>query len=135
MGQIIAIDSVIFIYVWNKQPEFFKQAKRILELVSNGQANGVFSQIGLIELLTGPKRLGKKGLALLYKERVVNFPNLKISHLNDNVVEIASDLRAKYNLRTPDAIHIASAIDAKADKFITNDKSLKKVKEIKIELL
>lgn len=135
MGQIIAIDSVIFIYVWNKQPDFFKRARQILERISSGQAIGVFSQIGLIELLTGPKKQGKKGLALLYKERMANFPNLRILSLNDNIVDISSDLRARYNLRTPDAIHIATAMDAKADKFITNDKSLKKIREIKIELL
>jgi len=135
MGQIIAIDSVVFIYVWNKQPEFFRQAKKVLEEISGGQTAGVFAQIGLIELLTGPKKLGRKSLAILYNERVKNFPNLEIRSLNDNVTEIASDLRAKYNLRTPDAIHVATAIDAGADRFITNDKTLKKVKEIAVTLL
>ena len=135
MGQVVAIDSVIFIYVWNKQPEFFKQSKKILEQISSGSVHGIFAQIGLIELLTGPKKLGRGSLALLYKERVKNLPNLEILGMSDRVVDIASGLRAKYNLRTPDAIHIATAIDGGADKFITNDKNLKKVKEINIELL
>ena len=135
MGQVIAIDSVIFIYVWNRQPEFFGPAKRVLEKISSGQAAGIFSQIGMVGLLTGPKKLRRTSMALLYSERVKNFPNLSVLNLNDNIVDLASSLRAKYNLRTPDAIHIATAIDAGADKFVTNDKSLKKVREIKIELL
>ncbi len=137
MGQIeiIGIDSLIFIYLWEINREFFKDAKQILMRIENNQALGVFARIGIIELLTGSKKRGRFSEAAEYKEKISNFPNLLIRDLSPNIIDIASDLRAKYSLRTPDAIHIATAIDAGAVKFITNDKSLKKVREIKIELL
>ncbi|GAG74921.1 unnamed protein product, partial [marine sediment metagenome] len=36
---------------------------------------------------------------------------------------------------TPDAIQIATSLEAKADIFITNDSTLKKISEIKVLLL
>ena len=34
---------------------------------------------------------------------------------NERIVEKASDLRAMYNLKTPDAIHLATALDFNAE--------------------
>jgi predicted nucleic acid-binding protein len=48
---------------------------------------------------------------------------------------IASDLRAKYGIKTPDAIQIATTIYGGSRSFITNDDLLKKVKEVKVLLL
>ena len=63
------------------------------------------------------------------------FPNLQVKELNESIVDIASGLRANYNINTPDAIQIATSLEAKADIFITNATSLKKVTEIKVLLL
>ncbi|MGF1503674.1 MAG: type II toxin-antitoxin system VapC family toxin [Anaerolineae bacterium] len=39
------------------------------------------------------------------------------------IARSAAELRAHYNLRTPDARHIATAISAGCDAFLTNDKA------------
>lgn len=135
MVKLVGIDSVLFIYIFEKDHALAKKAKLILKNIEVGNLNGIFSSIGLIEVLTGPKKMGNQNLAFQYKTLISNIPNLTIIGINESIVELASDLRAKYGIKTPDAIHIATAIDAKADKFITNDKKLKKIKEIKIELL
>lgn len=133
--QIVGIDSSIFIYVWNKHPEFLKKSKKILKQIYSGTIHGVFAEIGLVELLTGPKKQGRLSLAVLYKNKIKNFKNLETRRLTEISIDKAGDLRAKYGLRTPDAIHIATAIDAGASVFYTNDKKLKIVKEIKIKTL
>ena len=43
------------------------------------------------------------------------------------VAYLAADLRARYNLRTPDAIQIATAILTGCDAFLTNDDGLRRV--------
>ena len=63
------------------------------------------------------------------------FPNLQVKTLNENIADIASRLRANYNINTPDAIQVATSLEAQADIFITNDSSLKKITEIKVMLL
>jgi predicted nucleic acid-binding protein len=40
------------------------------------------------------------------------------------VVERATDLRARYNLKTPDALHYAMAAEVGASVFLTGDRSL-----------
>jgi predicted nucleic acid-binding protein len=44
-------------------------------------------------------------------------------------------LRARYNLRTPDALHVATRIDATCDAFLTNDAGIKRVIEIAVLVL
>ncbi|OGE96176.1 MAG: hypothetical protein A3E98_04395 [Candidatus Doudnabacteria bacterium RIFCSPHIGHO2_12_FULL_48_11] len=99
------------------------------------QITGVFSIIGLIEILTGAKKSHEYDMAADYKRLITNYPNVTISGISESIVDIASDLRARYKISTPDAIHLATAIDFGAEKFITNDVNLKKIKEIIVEVL
>ena len=62
-------------------------------------------------------------------------PNLKIKNLDSEIAIEAARIRRKYGFQTPDAIELATAVVAKADAFITNDKRLMKFNEIKVKLL
>jgi len=46
------------------------------------------------------------------------------------MADMAARMRAKYQLKTPDAIHVASALGSQCDTMIGNDQNFKKVKEI-----
>lgn len=135
MGQTLGLDTQILIYYLEDNPEYADLVETILETIQRGAAQGVFASVGLIEILTGPKKRGDYDLAAQYRQMIPRIPNLILRGINENVIDIASDLRAHYKLATIDAIHLATAIDFGADKFITNDRALKKVKEIKIEIL
>ena len=51
------------------------------------------------------------------------------------IVASATTLRARYGFKTPDAIHLASAIGEKADVFLTGDSSLARCTDIAVEVL
>jgi predicted nucleic acid-binding protein len=51
------------------------------------------------------------------------------------IADSAARLRARYNLRTPDALHVATAINAGCQAFLTNDNTLKRVTELSILIL
>lgn len=135
MGKIIGIDTSLFIYLFEENHEYLAKSSTVFRAIEKGKHKGIFSVIGVIEILTGPKKKGKPDIAAEYEYHLRNFPNLSIVGINERIVWLSSDLRATYGITTPDAIHIATAIDAGAEKFITNDKALKKIKEIKIEIL
>ncbi|MFA5995235.1 MAG: PIN domain-containing protein [Patescibacteria group bacterium] len=135
MGQIIGLDTGIFVYLLEKHRMYFPIVEEYFIQIQAGKLSGVFASIGMIELLTGPKQLGKFDIANQYRDLLTSFPNLSIIDLNETVIDVSSDLRAQYHITTPDAIHLASAIYSGANKFITNDKALKKVKEINVVLL
>ena len=86
----------------------------------------------MIELLTGVKRRGRPDLAQDYKLLLSHFPHFDIYGIDERIADVASSLRATYSIRTPDAIHLATSIVQRANLFVTNDRSLKKVKEIKV---
>lgn len=135
MEQKIGIDTVVFIYLLENKGAAAERATQLLKRVEAGSMEAVFSSIGMIEILTGPKQLGREDLAVQYKEYLARFPHLTIAGINERIVDIAADLRARYSIRTPDAIHIATAIDFGAEQFFTNDRALKKIKEISITLI
>ncbi len=51
------------------------------------------------------------------------------------VADRAASLRARYRLRTPDAIQLATALQARADVFLTNDRDLQRVEEVPVLLI
>jgi len=60
---------------------------------------------------------------------------LEIVEISAEVVERATALRAGYGFKTPDAIHLASAIEAKAGIFLTGDGALARCTEVAVEVL
>jgi predicted nucleic acid-binding protein len=58
-----------------------------------------------------------------------------ILEVTEAVVEKATEIRANLNLKTPDAIHLATAILAAASGFLTGDRNLARCTEIPVEIL
>ena len=136
MGRsVVALDTSVLVYFIEDHPRFADAAESTLDQVRKGRLSAVFSQLGMVEVLTGPKKRGRDDLVGQYRHFISTFPNLTLVGLDDEIVEVASDLRAAYGIRTPDAIHLATAITHEAAAFITNDRRLHKVKEINVELL
>ena len=55
--------------------------------------------------------------------------------VNVEIAEQAAILRAQYGLRTPDALQVAAAKTANCQVFLTNDKALKRVEDVKVLVL
>ena len=60
---------------------------------------------------------------------------LKIS-VGEDIAEKAAQIRAKYQgIKTADSLQLASAIVYECDVFLTNDKQLRQVEEIRVLLV
>ncbi len=59
----------------------------------------------------------------------------EIVPLTRQVIDVATDLRARYGFRTPDAIHLAAAVVDSCDLFLTNDHQLARCTEIPVEIV
>ncbi len=134
-GKVVGLDTMVFIYHFEENQTYSPLTFSIFESLEKGNFNGITSVLTLLEILVKPKKEGNLLLTERYKLLFETFPNLQVKELNENIADIASSLRANYNINTPDAIQIATSLEAKADIFITNDTSLKKVTEIKVLLL
>ena len=128
----IGLDSMGFIYFLEDNPRFADLAEVVFESAEKGHATIVSSVLATIEILTGYRKAKDIALEDELKQMLQDFPNIEIHDLDASLIDRVVDLRAKYNIKTPDAIHIATAIERMADIFLTNDSDLVKIKEIKI---
>jgi predicted nucleic acid-binding protein len=55
--------------------------------------------------------------------------------LSREVIDRATEIRAQYGFKTPDAIHLAAAVVSGCDVFLTNDHRLDRFTEIVIEIV
>lgn len=55
--------------------------------------------------------------------------------MSQAVFEQATELRAQHRLSTPDALHLAAAIDAGCEEFWTNDRRLECAAAGRIEVI
>ncbi len=92
---------------------------------------GVGSVLLVPEVLSKPLRDGDAQAARKLSEFLAR---LDLRPVDRATAEQAAILRARYSLRTPDAIHLATAIGMGAHRFITNNKRdfWESIKEIDI---
>ncbi|MEW6771972.1 MAG: PIN domain-containing protein, partial [Bacillota bacterium] len=70
-----------------------------------------------------------------YREILLNARNLKTMAVSPEIAEKAAKLRATYNLRTPDAVQVSTAICCGASFFLTNDARLAPLSELQVLVL
>jgi len=131
----VFLDTAPLIYYIEENSQY----STILNKLFLENRNGVFqfqtSVITLLEVLVLPMRMNEIQLVEQYQNILCNTSTIDIFDLNIEIAKKAAAFRAKYGLKTPDSIQIASAVDASADFFFTNDIRLKAVKEIEILVL
>lgn len=126
----IGLDTNIIIYYIEEHPVYYKKVAPFIDRIADAKATGITSYITLLELLVKPIREKRFDLVEQYKTILTN--HLMMVQLDEPVSSKAAELRAKYSIRTPDAIQLASVISKNGDVFITNDEKLETVKEIKV---
>jgi len=95
----------------------------------------VTSFVTLIEVLAHPLREGRPELAEEYRKILLQSRALTAIPLDEGIAAEAAGLRARHNLRTPDAIQLATAIRSGASWFLTNDAELANLPEISVLVL
>jgi len=128
--QIVGIDTVAFIYHFEENEKYLPFTNVLFEMIENGKVRAVTSTITLMEILVKPKRDGNQKAANEYKFILQTFPNLEIRNIDAEVAERAAEIRAKYGVRPPDALQVAASLINNAEALITNDRELKKIREI-----
>lgn len=97
----------------------------------SGAVAGIGSVLLLAELLTRPLR---DGATDELEELGALLSRLDLRAADEATAELATALGASYGLRAADAVHLATAVSAGADRFITNNASdfRKEITEIDI---
>lgn len=128
----VALDSNLFIYHFEDHPRFSPYTERVFGKIESGDLKAVTSIVSVLETLSYPL---PPPLIEEIKEAFFSFPNLAIVNLDPEISFEAARIRREYILPLPDAIQLATARVSKAAVFVTNDKSLRRFKEVEVVLL
>ena len=131
----LGFDTAPFIYFMERHPAYVDLLRAIFSRVDAGTLAGYSSVITLTEVLTKPKQAGDTTIEHEYRRRLLRGRNFTLLPIDPAIAERASDLRARYRLRTPDALQVAAALGSGCQALVTNDIALRRVTELRVLVL
>lgn len=129
---MIFIDTAPFIYFFEDHEIYADVMERLFLDFESRNAQLVTSLITYTEIITKPLKHGKSRLMEKYRAYFTGSRNISLLPFSIQCAEETARIRCAYNLKTPDAIQIASAITCGADCILTNDASWKRITEIPV---
>jgi len=120
----IYLDTCIVIYFIEKHSAYAVKIESFLNNLDAGDGL-CFSPLIRLECLVMPLRTNDKTLQSLYEEF---FKTQEMFEMPVAVFDKAARLRADFSgLKTPDALHLATALHYNCDEFWTNDNRLNSI--------
>jgi predicted nucleic acid-binding protein len=134
-SKVVYLDTAPLIYFIEGNSIYQSFLASLFDFNDKGGFTFITSTLTLLEVLVKPLREGQTAIANQYRDILSNAKGIEIIDVTTAIAEHAARLRAQYNLRTPDAIHLATSLEVKADYFLTNDNRLKLVNEMAIVMV
>jgi predicted nucleic acid-binding protein len=129
-GKKIFLDTAPLIHYIEESSDYVLKLNELFLLQNN--CRFITSVITLSEVLVMPLRKGNTELAKQYEDILLQSENFDVYEINTEIAKETARLRAKYTIKTPDAIQLATANYCSVDYFLTNDLRLKLIKELNI---
>jgi predicted nucleic acid-binding protein len=133
MGQLILpssgaiyVDTSVVIYTIEANPEYYSLLQPLWLKFQLGELEIISSELILMEALVLPLRNANISLIQAYENLLIS-SEVQLVPISQSVLRQAASLRATTNLKTPDAIHAATALSLNCNQFITNDKGFRNV--------
>ncbi len=128
------LDTMVLIYLLEDHPKFGALCEWLLQRAEAGDYSAVVTPVTMAELLVKPLQAGRSDLSDRYQAAIRNAPNVRLCDVTWRTGAMAGALRAKYGLALPDMFQAASAMEH-GGVLVTNDRTLRKVGEIRVVLL
>jgi len=112
----IYLDSCLIIYLVEQHPVFSPIVQSRIATLEETEL--CVSPLIRLEVLVKPMRDANQALLLRYEQFLACLCNLSMP---EEVYQIALSLRVQHGLKTPDALHVATAQFHNCQQFWTND--------------
>jgi predicted nucleic acid-binding protein len=125
------LDAAPVIYAVEQVAPFFPVVDARLSTAGTVR---VASDLTRMECRVKPVREGKADLLKDYDDFFA-YAVAEIVALSREIMDRATEIRARYGFKTPDAVHLAAAVVTSCDVFLTNDHRLDRFPDISIEVV
>ena len=129
----IYLDACCFIYRVEGQPEWRGVVeKRVRDL--DPASRLVTSQLARLECRAKPMRDSDHELLGRY-DSLFGASRVAVLDVSAKVIDRATELRARHGFKSPDAIHLATALESGANEFWTGDAALSRCTDVVVTVL
>lgn len=122
----IYADTSVFIYTLESHPEYWLLLQPLWLQFERKLVDIYTSELTLLEVLVNPIKQKDELLINDYQNLLLD-TNIQLIPINQSILKEAANIRAKNKIKTPDAIHVATALNFNCDVFLTNDLGLKNI--------
>jgi predicted nucleic acid-binding protein len=127
----VYLDTAPVIYLVEEAPNY---AELVDRRVSVADVIQMASDLTRMECRVKPLQEGNTALLHDYDDYFAGVVE-ELVVLSRTVIDRATDIRARYGFRTPDAIHLAAAVVSGCDVFLTNDYRLNRFPDIAMDVI
>jgi len=131
---LVYLDTNSMIYSVEKHPVYEPVLLPVWQAARSATIEIVSSELTLMETLVGPLKAVDTALANSY-ELLFQQAQTRLLPISQVILRQAARLRATTKLKTPDALHAATALDAGCARFITNDAGFRTVTGLPLVVL
>ncbi|MBN1278902.1 MAG: type II toxin-antitoxin system VapC family toxin [Chlorobiaceae bacterium] len=120
-GHRVYLDTNVFIYFLDRNPDFSRIVTPIIQAVNAGSIIGITGDAAIAETLVKPYRTGNLELVAAIKGFFSTAGFLSVQPHDGETFDLAAQLRAQRGMKFIDALHYATAIRSGCTFFVTND--------------
>lgn len=131
---IVYLDTSVIIYTVEANPLYYSLLQPLWRKFQTGEIELVTSELTLMETLIVPLRQANTSLINDYEQLLLS-SEIRLVSITQTLLKSAANLRATTNLKTPDAIHAATAINAGCTLFLTNDNGFRNLINLPVVIL
>jgi predicted nucleic acid-binding protein len=117
---LVYLDANPIIYTVEKHPVYGPLLQPLWQAAQAKTIEVVSSELALMETLVGPLKSGNVTLQRDYEQALLG-TDMRLLPITQAILRDAAGLRATTRLKTPDALHAATARQAGCVLFVTND--------------
>ena len=132
---VVYMDANAFIYCVERIEPYLTAAAPLWDALDAGSSQVATSELTLLEVLVKPLREGNGTLTDRYRQVLLRTVGLTPLPITRDILEAAARLRAAHKLKTPDALHAATALAAGCVLFVTNDAGFRRIPGLPVALL
>jgi predicted nucleic acid-binding protein len=131
---LVYLDANAVIYSVEKHPIYWPLLQPLWLAAKGKTIEIVSSDLTLMESLVAPLKSGDTALANTY-EQLFQQAQTRLLPIAQDILREAARLRATTKLKTPDAIHLATAQQMVCVLFVTNDVGFRGVPNLPLVIL
>lgn len=131
----VYLDANCVIYSVERIEPYDRLLQTVWQAAQSASIEIISSELTLLETLVKPIYSGDSQLERIFRELLLYSREVRLLPISQQILEYAARLRAKISIKTPDAIHAASAITSGCALMLTNDIAFRKIDHLNVTVL